>query len=244
MNDEVAQYLKNLHLSRILEILDDELAAARNKDPGYEEFLLPLLRAQWHHRQETALDWRIKQARLPFPWTLESFPYRRQTGVSRRQIKGFATLDFVPRAENIVFIGSTGVGKTGLAIGLALKALQNGYRALFVKAQDLFDDMYASLADRSTPKYIRRLSRIDVLVIDEMGYLTIRPEQANVFFRLMEERYTRKPTILTTNLNYDEWERFLGNSPMVNALLSRLQHRCHTVTIDGPSLRAPNNKKK
>ena len=244
MNDEVAQYLKNLHLSRILEILDDELAAARNKDPGYEEFLLPLLRAQWHHRQETALDWRIKQARLPFPWTLESFPYRRQTGVSRRQIKGFATLDFVPRAENIVFIGSTGVGKTGLAIGLALKALQNGYRALFVKAQDLFDDMYASLADRSTPKYIRRLSRIDVLVIDEMGYLTIRPEQANVFFRLMEERYTRKPTILTTNLNYDEWERFLGNSPMVNALLSRLQHRCHTVTIHGPSLRAPNNKKK
>jgi DNA replication protein DnaC len=99
--------------------------------------------------------------------------------------------------------------------------------------------MYASLADRSTPKYIRRLSRIDVLAIDEMGYLTIRPEQANVFFRLMEERYTRKPTILTTNLAYDEWQRFLGNAPMVDALLSRLQHRCHTVTIEGPSLRDP-----
>jgi DNA replication protein DnaC len=239
MNDELRQYLKNLHLSRILEVLDEELAAAREKDPEYGEFLLHLLRAQWHDRQEKALEWRIKQARLPFSWTLESFPYNRQPGVSRRQIKNFAMLEFVPRAENLVFIGSTGVGKTGLATGLLLKALQNGYRALFVKAQDLFDEMYASLADRSTPKYIRRLSRIDVLAIDEMGYLTIRPEQANIFFRLMEERYTRKPTIITTNLVYDEWHRFLGNPPMVDALLSRLKHRCHTVTIEGPSLRSP-----
>jgi DNA replication protein DnaC len=239
MNDEVEQLLKNLRLSRILQILDDELESARGKDPGHEDFLLRLLRAQWHDRQEKALEWRIKQARLPFPWTLESFPFSRQPGVSRRQIRSFATLDFVPRAENIVLVGNTGVGKTGLAIGLLLKALQNGYRALFVKAQDLFDEMYASLADRSTPRYLRRLSRIDVLAIDEMGYLTIRPEQANVFFRLMEERYTRKPTIITTNLVYDEWHRFLGNPPMVEALLSRLRHRCHTVTIDGPSLRDP-----
>lgn len=239
MNDELRQYLKNLHLSKIAEVLDEELATARGSDPGYEEFLLRLLRAQWHARQEKALEWRIKQARLPFPWTLESFPYARQPEVSRRQIKSFATLEFVPRAENIVFIGKTGVGKTGLATGLLLKALQNGHRALFVKAQDLFDEMYASLADRSTPRFIRRLSRIDVLAIDEMGYLTIRPEQANVFFRLMEERYTRKPTIITTNLVYDEWHRFLGNQSMVEALLSRLQHRCHTVTIDGPSLRSP-----
>lgn len=239
MNDEVEQLLKNLHLSRMLQVLDEELAAARQKDPGHEEFLLRLLRAQWHDRQEKALAWRIKQARLPFPWTIESFPFTKQPGVSRRQIRNFATLEFVPRAENIVFVGKTGVGKTGLATGLLLKALQNGYRALFIKAQELFDEMYASLADRSTPRYIRRLSRIDVLAIDELGYLTIRPEQANVFFRLMEERYCRKPTIITTNLVYDEWQQNLGNPPMVDALLSRLRHRCYTVSIDGPSLREP-----
>jgi DNA replication protein DnaC len=113
---------------------------------------------------------------------------------------------------------------------------------LFVKAQDLFDEMFASLADRATPRLVRQLSRIDVLAIDEMGYLTIRPEQANVFFRLMEERYSRKPTIITTNLAYDEWHRQLGNQGMVDALLSRLRHRCHTVTIDGPSLREPQAK--
>ncbi|MFQ5601026.1 MAG: IS21-like element helper ATPase IstB [Candidatus Krumholzibacteriia bacterium] len=239
MNEEIQQYLKNLRLKRILETLDEEIEDARKKDSTYEEFLVRLLRAQWHHRQEKALEWRIKRARLPFPWTLESFPFKKQPGVSRRQIRNFATLDFVPRAENIVFVGGTGVGKTGLVIGLLLKALQNGYRALFVKAQDLFDEMFASLADRSTPRYVRQLSRIDVLAIDEMGYLTIRPEQANVFFRLMEERYTRKPTLITTNLAYDEWHQFLGNPPMVDALLSRLRHRCHTVTIDGPSLREP-----
>jgi DNA replication protein DnaC len=239
MTDEIQQYLKSLHLKRILEILDEEFEAATQKDATYEEFLVRLLRAQWHYRQEKALEWRIKRARLPFPWTLESFPFAKQPGVSKKQIRNFATLDFVPRAENIVFIGGTGVGKTGLGIGLLLKALQNGYRALFIKAQDLFDEMFASLADRSTPRYVRQLSRIDVLQIDEMGYLTIRPEQANIFFRLMEERYMRKPTLITTNLAYDEWHRLLGNPPMVDALLSRLRHRCHTVTIDGPSLRDP-----
>lgn len=240
--DELRQYLKNLHLGKILEVLEEEIKTAQKQQPTYEEFLLRLLRAQWHARQEQALEWRIKRARLPFPWTIETFPFKKQPGVSQRQIRGFAGLDFVPRAENIVFVGKTGVGKTGLAIGLLLKALQNGYRALFVKAQDLLDEMYASLADRSTPRFVRQLSRIDVLCIDEMGYGNVRPEQANVFFRLMEERYMKKPTIITTNLAYDEWQHFLGNPSMVAALLSRLQHRCHTITIDGPSLREPSSQ--
>lgn len=239
VNEELDQLLKNLHLKRVRELLDEELSHATDQDLGYQDFLLRLLRAQWHDRQETALEWRIKRARLPERWALESFPFRRQKGVSRRQINNFAGLDFVAKAENIVFIGPTGVGKTGLAIGLLLKALQNGYRALFVSAQDLFDEMYASLADRSTRKLMKQLSRIDVLCIDEMGYLTIRPEQANIFFKLMEERYTKKPTIITTNLAYEEWSQFLGKRSMVDALLSRLRHRCHTITIDGPSLRDP-----
>ena len=108
-----------------------------------------------------------------------------------------------------------------------------------MKAADLFDEMYASLADRSTPKYVRHLARVDLLAIDELGYANVRPEQANVFFRLMEERYMKKPTIITTNLEFDEWHRLLGNPSMVDALLSRLLHRCHVVKIDGPSLREP-----
>lgn len=239
MNDDLQQLLKSLHLDRIAAILDEELAIAEKKHSTYSEVLARLLRAQWQHRQESALAWRIRQARLPEQWSLESFPFKRQPGVNQRQIRSFAELDFIPKVENIVFIGPTGVGKTGLASGLLLKALQNGHRGLFLRAQDLFDEMYASLADRSSRKLIDRLARVDLLVVDEMGYLNLKPEQTNIFFKLMEERYRRKPTIITTNLDYGEWHNFLGNKALVDALLSRLRQQCHTVKIDGPSLRDP-----
>jgi len=239
MNDEIAQLLKNLHLGRIAEILDEELAHADTSDLGYQELLARLLRAQWHRAQENALAWRIERAKLPETWTLESFPFKKQPGVSQKQMRGFAELDFVAKAENIVFIGPTGVGKTGLASALLLKALQSGYRGRFIRAQDLFDEMYASLADRSTRKLLSYLAHLDVLVIDEMGYLNLKPEQTNVFFKLMEERYRRHATLISTNLDYEEWHNFLGNKALVEALLSRLRHQCHTVRIDGPSLRDP-----
>lgn len=239
MKDDLEQLLKNLKLGRMAEVLDAELAKARKSQISYEEFLARLLRDQYYHRQETALANRIRQAHLPEPWTLESFPYKQQPGVNQRQIKGFAELDFIPKAENIVFIGPTGVGKTGLASGILLKVLQNGYKGLFIRAQDLFDEMYASLADRSSRKLLDRLVRIPVILVDEVGFLNLKPEQANIFFKLMEERYNRFPTILTTNLDYPEWEGFLGNPRMVEALLSRLRHHCHTVRISGPSLREP-----
>ena len=239
MTEELDQLLRNLHLKKIREIGEDEIRRAEKEQITYHEFLLRLVRPQWHAKQEQALEWRIKRARLPELWTLEGFPYKQQPGVNRRQIRTLAELDFIPKAENLVFIGPTGVGKTGLASGLLLKALQNGYRGQFVRAQDLFDDMYASLADRSSRKLLNRLARLDVLLIDEMGYLNLKPEQTNIFFKLMEERYNRRATLITTNLDYDEWHHFLGQRPMVEALLNRLRHHCHTLRIDGPSLREP-----
>lgn len=239
MNEELEQLLKNLKLRRILDIYDEQLRAAEKEDVTYTEFATRLMRAQWHARQEHALEWRIRNAKLPERWSLDTFPFARQPGVNRKQIRTFAELEFIAKKENIVFIGPTGVGKTGLASGILLKALENGYRCQFVKAQDLFDDMYASLADRSSRQLLKRLARLDVLLIDELGYLNLKPEQSNIFFKLMEERYRRRPTIVTTNLSYDEWAGFLGNRNMVEAMLSRVRHHCHTVRIDGPSLREP-----
>ena len=197
------------------------------------------MRAEWLDQQERKLQARIKRAAFPEIWTLESFPFKNQPGVSRRQIQELAELEFISKATNLVFIGPVGVGKTGLASGLLLKALQNGYRARFIKAQDLYDEMYASLADRASRKLVRRLARIDVLLVDELSYLNLRPEQTNIFFKLMEERYRRKPTILTTNLDYDQWHHLLGNKDLTEALLSRLRHQCQTIRINGPSLREP-----
>ena len=164
MTEELEQLLKNLKLRRILEIYDEQLRAAEKDDLSYSDFVTRLVRAQWQAKQEGALEWRIRRANLPERWSLETFPFARQPGVNRKQIRGFAELEFIAKAENVTFIGPTGVGKTGLSCGLLLKALENGYRCQFIKAQELFDEMYASLADRSTRQLLKRLARLDVLL--------------------------------------------------------------------------------
>jgi DNA replication protein DnaC len=237
MTEELEQLMKNLRLKRSVETYPEQLRTAEKDHLSYNDFLARFLRAECHSRQEESLKARIKRANLPELWPLETFPFNKQPGVNRKQIRTFAELDFIPRAENIVFVGKSSMGKTGLASGILLKALENGYRCQFIRAQDLFDEMYASLADRSSRKLLNRLVKLDVLLIDELGYINVKPEQANIFFKLIEERYRHRPTIITTNLAYEEWPNFLGNPEMVNALLNRLRHFCHTVKIDGQELR-------
>ncbi len=240
MTPELTHLLAQLKLRRVAEILDDELAWAEEHSPSYGELLTRLLSQEHTAQQDRFLEHRIRRARLPERWSLHTFPWDRQPGVARRVVEQLATLDFIERGTNIVLIGPTGVGKTGIASGLLLKALYHGHRGLFMKAQDLFDEMYTTLADRSTRKFLNRLIRLDLIVIDEMGYLNLRPEQSNMFFKLMEERYRlRKSTLITTNLEFPQWFEFLGKKSMVAALLDRLRHRCNTLIIDGPSLRQP-----
>lgn len=237
IDDDLKQLLVGLKLKHILKILEDELRWAAKAGPSYTEFLARLLRQEYHTQQERFLKYRIDRSKLPELWSLETFPWDRQPGVQKVIIEQLAELDFISQAANLVFIGPTGVGKTGLASAILLKALQVGHRGLFIKAQELFEEMYRSLADFSSRKLLNRLIGFDLIVIDEMGYLNLRPEQSNIFFKLMEERYRRKSTIITTNLDYDEWYVFLGQKQMVGALLDRLRHHCHTIKIDGPSLR-------
>jgi len=240
MDDDLEQLLKGLKLRRLLEILESELAWAEEQGPSYTDFLRRLLRQEHTAQQDRFVEYRIRRAKLPERWSLQTYPWDRQPGVDRRVIEQLAELDFVPRGSNIVMIGPTGVGKTGLASALLLRALYRGYRGLFVKAQELFDEMYTTLADHSSRKLLNRLVRLDVLQIDELGYLNLRPEQSNIFFKLLEERYAAaRATLITTNLDYDEWYGFLGHKEMVGALLDRLRHRCTTIRIDGPSLRTP-----
>ena len=239
IDDDLDQLCAALKLKQIGKVLERELARAEKQGATVREVLARLWREEYLYRREQSMKYRIDKANLPERWTLESFPFDQQPGVNRTQIRQLAELDFVARAANVVFVGETAVGKTGLATGILIKALENGYRGLFVKAQDLFDEMYASLADRSSRKLIDRLVRIDVLLVDELGYLNLRPEQSNIFFKLMEERYRRKSTIITTNLDYEQWYEFLGQKTMVDALLSRLRHHCTTVRITGACLRPP-----
>jgi DNA replication protein DnaC len=237
--EQLRALLQELNFKGMARALDDELDAADREARPAAEVLRRLLTEQALYQRERRLAYRVSQAKLPWQWTLDSFPFAQQSGVDKAQILGLGNLDFVRRAFNVVLIGRPGTGKTGIAIGLLRQACLNGYAGRFYNAQALIDELYASLADRSTPKLLRAMSRMRPIVIDELGYLTLRPEQVNMFFRLMDQRYGHVSTIVTTNLDYPAWYDLFGNKDMVDALLDRLRHRCITIRIDGPSLRAP-----
>ena len=242
MNEKIRELLIELRLKGMQEVVDRELAAAQKKGTAPEKVLHRLLCEELAYRQERSMHYRINHAKIPWDWTLKTFPFDKQTGVKKSQIISLAGLSFIDRAENIVFIGEPGTGKSGLAISLLRTALINGYRGRFYNAQDLLDELYASLADRSTSKLIKRLCNYPILVIDELGYLTLKNEQINAFFKLMGERYGKASTIITTNLDYPDWYELFQRKSLVDALLDRLKHRCITININGPSLRVPTLK--
>ena len=242
MRKKIHQLLIDLRFNGIQNVLDSELDAAEKKGTAIEKVLYRMLCEEFSFRQERSMHYRIHHAKIPWDFTLKTFPFNKQPGVKKSQIMSLAGLSFIERAENIVFIGSPGTGKSGLAIGLLRQALINGYRGRFYNAQDLLDELYASLADRSTPKLIKRLCNYPILLIDELGYLTLNSEQVNAFFKLMGERYGKTSTIITTNLDYPDWYGLFKRKTLVDALLDRLKHRCITININGPSLRMPSGK--
>ncbi len=237
-HSKLHELLQELKFKGIEQIVDDVLAQAEKNGYSTYRTLTILFEEEIRYKKERSLINRIKNARIPWDWTLTSFPFERQPGVNKQQIMDLSAGEFVERGENIVFIGEPGVGKSGLAAGLLRETLLNGYRGLYYNVQDLVNDLYASLADRSTTSLLHRLCRFDVLFLDEMGYLTLNSEQMNCFFKLMAERYLAgKGTIITTNLEYDKWYDLFKPKDMVDAMLDRLQHRCITIQIKGTSLR-------
>jgi len=239
LKENLRPLLAKLKLRGLEQVLDAEIERAQREGSPIPEVIYRLLVEEDRYREERSLDQRLKKAKIPWDWTLQTFPFESKPELNRSQIQTLAGLSFVERAQNVVFIGDPGTGKTGLAIGLLRQAILSGYRCRFFNAQELLDQLYASLADRSTQRLIKTLSRYAVLLIDEVGYLTLKPEQVNAFFRLMDERYGRTSTIITTNLEYCDWYALFQRKPLVDALLNRLQHHCVTIHVGGPSLRAP-----
>jgi DNA replication protein DnaC len=249
MIDEIHKLLDVLKMRHSRRTVAEALKEAQQKKSSYSAFLLKLLEEEHRDKRNRMIANRIKNSGLKEFWTLETFPWHLQLCLSklRRSILELAELDFIDRGESVVFSGLAGVGKSGLASGVMLKALFAGRSAVASSAQDLFDELGNSLADRSTKRLLQRLSRIDVLLIDEFGYVNAPTQvQINNFFRLMDGRCNRKSTIITTNLGFQEWGKFLGNGPLTAALLSRLLQTCRVfpfpltaVNLREPGLKLP-----
>jgi DNA replication protein DnaC len=162
------QLLEELKFQGMLGVIDQVLADAEKQVTSTTGIINNLLREELRYRKERSLINRIKNASMPHEWSLTSFPFSRQPAIDKRQIMDLANVDFIGRGESIVFIGSPGVGKTGLGVSLLREALVSGYRGLFYNVQDLIDELYASLADHSTPKLLKRLCRFDIICLDEL----------------------------------------------------------------------------
>ncbi len=236
--DKICTLLEELKFKGMARVLEDVLRKTEKDGTSARDTLYELLAEELRYRRERSLIYRMEQAKIPWNWTLSSFPFEKQTAVGKSRIMDLSDARFVERGENIVFIGDTGTGKSGLASGLLREVILSGKKGLFYNVRDLLDDLYASLADRTTSKILRKLCRLDLLVLDELGYLTLTSEQMNAFFKLMAERYlANKSTIITTNPDYPKWYDLFEPKDMVDALLDRLRHHCITIRIKGKSLR-------
>jgi DNA replication protein DnaC len=239
MRERIKPLLDSLRLKGMANCIEDVLNDAENQGKAITDVLLELLEAQHRDQQERSLANRIKLAKLPWSWAIDTFPFKQQPGIKKTQIMGLANLTFIQRNENIIFIGKPGTGKSGIAMGLLRLALLNGHRGRFYNAQDMLNELYSSLADRTTSKLFNNLCSYEILVIDELGYLTLTPEQINMFFKLIDMRYQRKSTIITTNLDFEDWYAVFKQKGLVDAMLDRFKHHCTIIHINGPSLRVP-----
>jgi len=232
MDEELKKILKYLRLGGLLAHWDELLAEARRGRFSHERLLKHVLEAEYRLKGEHARLLRRKRANIPEMLEIETFPFNRQPKLDRKRIMSlYDSFDYMSKKQNLVWLGPTGCGKTGLATGFLLQAIDRGYRGYFVTLPELLGELYASVADHSEAKVLRKYRSYDCLVIDEVGYVEIEALQVGLFFTLMQMRHKTKTTLITSNLGFSEWGSFLKNNHLTGALIDRLTATGHAINM-------------
>jgi DNA replication protein DnaC len=216
----------------------DRLAERARADGWtHEEFLAACLEREVAARQDHGGESRIRAARFPARKTLEDFDFDHQRSLKRDVIAHLGTLDFIDERGNVVFLGPPGTGKTHLAIGVSIRACQAGHRVAFATAAEWVARLGDAHAQSRLHDELRRLGRIPLLVIDEVGYIPFEAEAANLFFQLVSARYERASMIVTSNKPFGRWGETFGDATVAAAMIDRLVHHAEVISLKGDSYR-------
>ena len=235
--DRIRQHATRLGLTHLTETITALVERAENQQMGYLDFVDPPLEKEVGLRESRRFRNALKLSGLPHHKTLAEFDFAFQPDLDGRKVRDLATLEFIRAKSNVALLGPPGVGKTMLAVALAVAACQAGFSIYFTTLDDLVRRLRTAEATGRFNRQLQAFLRPAVLVVDEVGYLPLDRAEANMFFQLITRRYERGTMIVTSNKSFTEWGGVLGDDILATAILDRLLHHCDVIAINGPSYR-------
>ena len=243
--DNIRTHLKTLKLGRMDDILEQELSRAATKSLSPAVVVERLLAAQAQFTIQNRIERRIKESKLPQRKLLADFDFDFQKGLDKAQIMQLADLSFVKRKQGLILAGGSGVGKSHIAQALLLMGCQKLYRARYTTAADMLKELLAGLSDDTLEQKLKKYTRPDILLIDEIGFDRLEQESArnaSLFFKVIDGRYCTHSTMMTTNIDFKQLGDYLGDPVITTAIVDRMVHHSIIINIDGPSYRMKESK--